>query len=129
MFRPFLLFFPLLTCFAQPAPEPVEGDWIARDFGFQSGESLAELRLHFNTFGAPSRDSSGRVQNAVLILHGTGGSGSSFLYNSFTGVLFGAGQALDASRYYIILPDGIGHGRSSKPSDGLRARFPHYDYQ
>jgi homoserine O-acetyltransferase len=128
-YRRYLLLLPALMCFAQPAPEPVEGDWTARDFIFQSGESLAELRLHYTTFGAPSRDSAGRIHNAVLILHGTGGSGASFLSDSFTGALFGAGQPLDAARYYIILPDGIGHGKSSKPSDGLRARFPHYDYE
>ncbi len=113
----------------QPAePQPVQGDWVARDFKFQSGESLAELRLHYVTLGSPQRDAAGRVRNAVMILHGTTGSGGGFLTQGFAGVLFGAGQPLDASRYFIILPDSIGHGKSSKPSDGLHARFPRYDY-
>src|SRR5437870_3001846 len=98
MSRPLLLFLIVVAGRAQPALEPVEGDWVARDFVFRSGESLAELRLHYTTFGAPSRDSSGRVGNAVLILHGTGGSGDSFLGPNFAGVLFGPGQPLDASR-------------------------------
>jgi len=107
---------------------PHEGDFIVHDFHFKSGETLPELRLHYMTLGQPARDAQGRVTNAVLILHGTGGSGRQFLAPQFAGVLFGPGQLLDAHRYYIILPDGIGHGRSSKPSDGLRARFPAYDY-
>jgi len=107
---------------------PHEGDFIVHDFHFKSGETLPELRLHYMTLGQPARDAAGRVTNAVLILHGTGGSGRQFLAPQFAGVLFGPGQLLDAHRYYIILPDGIGHGRSSKPSDGLRARFPAYDY-
>src|SRR5260370_8787622 len=129
MLRLLLVFAAAIACLGQPAPEPVEADWVARDFTFGSGETLPELRIHYTTLGAPSRDTAGRVRNAVLILHGTGGSGDSFLSSNFSGVLFGAGQPLDASRYYIILADGIGHGRSSKPSDGLHARFPHYDYQ
>jgi len=107
---------------------PAEGDYVIRDFHFASGESLPELRLHYATLGEPKRDSHGRVVNAVLILHGTGGSGRSLLNEHFAGVLFGRGQLLDSSRYYIILPDGIGHGKSSKPSDGLHARFPQYGY-
>jgi homoserine O-acetyltransferase len=107
---------------------PAEGDYVIRDFHFASGESLPELRLHYTTLGQPRRDSHGRVVNAVLILHGTGGSGRSLLNEHFAGVLFGHGQLLDSSRYYIILPDGIGHGKSSKPSDGLHARFPQYAY-
>jgi len=114
------------TLASQLAPQ--EGDFVVRDFRFNSGEVLAELRLHYTTLGAPARDASGRVTNAVVILHGTGGSGRQFLSPQFAGVLFGPGQLLDASRYFIILPDSIGHGRSSKPSDGLRARFPRYDY-
>jgi len=110
----------------RPAPE--EGDFIARDFQFHSGEVLPELRLHYMTLGKLARDAQGRVSNAVLILHGTGGSGRQFLVPQFADVLFGPGQLLDARRYFIILPDNIGHGRSSKPSDGLRARFPQYDY-
>lgn len=105
-----------------------EGDYVARDFHFHSGETLAELRLHYQTLGKPARDSRGRVTNAVLILHGTSGSGRQFLAPQFAGVLFGPGQLLDSNRTYIILPDDIGHGRSTKPSDGLRMRFPQYDY-
>lgn len=109
-------------------PPPVEGDFVVRDFRFQSGETLPELRLHYRTLGRPVPDEAGRVRNAVLILHGTGGSGRQFLSEQFAGVLFGPGQLLDAGRYYVILPDGIGHGQSSKPSDGLHAHFPHYTY-
>ena len=120
-----ILFCCAFTCWAQ---QPVEGDWIARDFAFKSGEKLADLRLHYITLGTPERDAAGRVRNAVLIMHGTTGSGKGFLAENFAGVLFGKEQPLDASRYYIILPDAIGHGKSSKPSDGLHERFPHYDY-
>jgi homoserine O-acetyltransferase len=114
---------------AQSAPEPVEGDWIARDFTFHTGEKLAELRLHYITLGTPARDASGHVTNAVVIMHGTGGTGRPFLGAGFGGELFGKDQPLDASRYYIILPDAVGHGKSSKPSDGLHMKFPHYDYE
>ena len=115
---------------AQPAPAPqvTEGDYVVRDFHFRSGESLPQLRLHYSTLGQPRRDAAGRVVNAVLILHGTGGDGHQFIRPQFSGVLFTPGGLLDPARWFIILPDGIGHGRSSKPSDGLRARFPHYDY-
>jgi homoserine O-acetyltransferase len=109
-------------------PTPTEGDYIAHDFHFKSGETLPELRLHYTTFGKPERDASGKVTNAVLILHGTGGSGRQFLAPQFADVLYGPGQPLDATRYFIILPDNIGHGKSSKPSDGMRAHFPQYDY-
>ena len=110
-------------------PTPTEGDYVVKDFKFQSGESLPELRLHYWTFGTPHRGADGRVDNAVLILHGTGGSGASLAKAPmFAGELFGPGQLLDAARYYLILPDDLGHGKSSKPSDGLRARFPHYAY-
>ena len=108
--------------------QPTEGDYIARNFHFRSGEVLPALKLHYRTLGLPARDGAGRVQNAVLIAHGTTGSGRGFLSPQFAGVLFGPGQLLDARRYYIILPDAIGHGGSTKPSDGLHARFPHYDY-
>src|SRR5580658_1015879 len=108
--------------------QPVEGDYIAHDFHFKSGETLPELRLHYRTLGTPTRDASGRVTNAVLILHGTGGWGGNFLAPQFAGVLYGPGQLLDITRYYIILPDGIGHGKSSKPSDGMHAHFPQYEY-
>lgn len=115
--------------YADPAtPTPAEGDYTVPEFHFQSGEVLHALRLHYTTYGKPQRDAAGHVTNAVMIIHGTGGSGQQFTQAKFAGVLFGAGELLDASRYYIILPDGIGHGRSSKPSDGLRMRFPHYDY-
>ena len=107
---------------------PRSGDFEISNFQFHAGERLARLRLHYITLGSPRRDRAGHVTNAVLILHGTGGSGSNFIRPQFSGVLFGPGQLLDAERYYIILPDDIGHGGSSKPSDGLRARFPHYDY-
>ena len=107
---------------------PVEGNFTIRDFKFESGESLPELRLHYRTLGSPKRDAAGVVRNAVLVLHGTGGSGAAFLSEQFRGELFKPGQLLDASRYFIVLPDGIGHGQSSKPIDGLHARFPHYNY-
>jgi len=113
---------------ANLALQPTEGDYVVANFRFASGETLPELRLHYTTLGKPHRDAQGRVNNAVLILHGTGGSGHSFLVERFAGVLFGKGQLLDSSRFYIILPDGIGHGGSSKPSDGLHAHFPQYDY-
>ena len=110
-------------------PPPAEAEFLIRDFRFASGESLPELRVHYRTFGTPRADARGVVRNAVLILHGTGGSGASLLRAEFAGELFGAGQPLDAGRFFIVLPDGIGHGKSSKPSDGLRARFPRYGYQ
>ncbi|MBV8860215.1 MAG: alpha/beta fold hydrolase [Acidobacteria bacterium] len=113
---------------ARNYPEPAQGDFVIRDFRFKSGETLPELRLHYATLGTPSRDAGGVVRNAVLVMHGTGGAGTQFLTPQFAGVLFGKGQLLDATKYFIVLPDGIGHGRSSKPSDGLRARFPHYTY-
>lgn len=124
-----------MTCVAQQSPSqpavkpaPLEGDYVSRDFHFKSGETLPELRLHYMTLGKPERDAKGEVTNAVLILHGTGGSGRQFLAPQFADVLFGPGQLLDTSRYFIILPDNIGHGKSSKPSDGMHARFPQYDY-
>lgn len=109
-------------------PAPVEGDYVIRDFSFDSGERMAEMRIHYRTLGEPVRDANGVVRNAVLVLHGTTGSGGAFLSPTFAGRLFGAGQLLDARRYYIILPDGIGHGRSSRPSEGMHARFPRYSY-
>ncbi len=108
--------------------QPTEGDFTVRDFAFKSGEKLAELRLHYTTLGKPQRDASGQVTNAVMILHGTGGDGKQFFRPQFADVLFAPGGLLDPATHYIILPDGIGHGKSSKPSDGLHARFPHYDY-
>jgi homoserine O-acetyltransferase/O-succinyltransferase len=112
-----------------PSKYPVtEGDYVAHDFKFKSGEQLPELRLHYRTLGKLARDAQGHTTNAVLILHGTGGSGEQFLQPRFAGELFGPGQLLDINRYFIILPDGIGHGKSSKPSDGMHAHFPAYDY-
>jgi homoserine O-acetyltransferase/O-succinyltransferase len=107
---------------------PKGGDYVSHDFHFKSGETLPELRIHYATFGSPARDANGRVTNAVLLLHGTTGTGDQFLLPQFAGVLFGPGQLLDITRYYVILPDNIGHGKSSKPSDGMHAHFPQYDY-
>jgi homoserine O-acetyltransferase/O-succinyltransferase len=117
----FVLAIVTTTASAADYPPPKRGDWIARDFKFHSGEVMPELRLHYTTIGEPSGQ-------PVLVLHGTTGSAASMLTPSFAGELFGAGQPLDAAKYYIIIPDGIGHGKSSKPSDGLRAKFPKYDY-
>ncbi|MDT8069368.1 MAG: alpha/beta fold hydrolase [Terriglobia bacterium] len=124
----FLLF--ALTALAQqPAvPKPTEGEFTLHNFHFQSGETLPNLRIHYYALGKPVKDSEGKTKNAVLILHGTTGSGRQFLNTIFAGVLFGPGQLLDVSRYYVILVDNIGHGKSSKPSDGMHAHFPRYDY-
>ena len=113
-----------LTSFAAAAadyPAPKQGDWIARDFKFHTGETIPELRLHYTTVGEPTGQ-------PVLVLHGSGGDASRMLTAEFAGQLFGPGQPLDASKYYIIIPDGIGHGKSSKPSDGMKTAFPKYDY-
>jgi homoserine O-acetyltransferase len=120
--------------FGAEFPPPVEGDFTIKDFKFTSGETLPEVRLHYRTIGKPRRDEEGKVRNAVLILHGTGGSGANFLGQGapiswFAGELFGPGQPLDGEKYYLILPDNIGHGKSSKPSDGRHARFPRYGYR
>jgi homoserine O-acetyltransferase len=109
-------------------PAPTEGDYTIKDFHFVSGEALPELKLHYRTLGAIHKDKKGHVDNAVLIMHGTGGAGTQFLQDRFAGELFGAGQPLDATKYFIVLIDDIGHGKSSKPSDGLRMKFPHYTY-
>ncbi|SFU73957.1 alpha/beta fold hydrolase [Pseudoduganella namucuonensis] len=109
-------------------PAPRQGDHVLKDFRFTSGATLPELRIHYRTLGQPRRDAQGVVRNAVLITHGTGGTGAQFLRPEFAGELFCAGCPLDAARYYIVLTDGIGHGQSSKPSDGLRAGFPRYGY-
>ena len=110
-----------LTAIAADYPAPKQGDFIARDFKFHGGETMAELKLHYTTVGQPAGQ-------PVLVLHGSGGSATSMLTSAFAGELFGAGQPLDASKYYIIIPDSIGHGKSSKPSDGMRTAFPNYDY-
>jgi homoserine O-acetyltransferase len=117
-----------VSSMAAEYPSPKEGDFIIKDFKFKSGETLQTLRLHYSTIGTPQRDGSGRITNAVLILHGTGGSGKQFLQPYFADELFGAGQPLDSARYYLILPDNVGHGGSSKPSDGMHMHFPHYEY-
>ena len=109
-------------------PPAREGDFTIRNFRFASGEMLPELRIHYRTLGSIQRDSKGVVRNAVLILHGTTGSGKQFLTENFAGVLFNPGQLLDSNTHFLVLPDGIGHGGSSKPSDGLHARFPRYTY-
>jgi homoserine O-acetyltransferase len=114
---------------ASPTKWPVkENLYVAKDFRFGTGESLPELKLHYVTLGTPHRDTAGHVDNAVLLLHGTGGNRHTLLVPQFADVLFGPGQPLDITRYYLILPDDIGHGDSSKPSDGLRMKFPHYEY-
>jgi homoserine O-acetyltransferase/O-succinyltransferase len=133
MIRLYWLLLAPAAALAQPAtptyPNQVAGDFVVRNFQFHSGATLDELRLHYITIGKPTRDAGGHVNNAVLILHGTGGSGEPFLRGNFGGELFGPGEPLDADTHFLILPDGVGHGRSSKPSDGLHARFPHYDYE
>jgi homoserine O-acetyltransferase len=115
------LFYTALPAFAADYPEPKQGDWVARDFRFHTGEVFAELKLHYRTIGAPTGE-------PVLVLHGTSGSGASMLSKDFADELFGPGQPLDASRYYLILPDALGTGQSTRPSDGLRAKFPRYNY-
>ncbi|HSA72059.1 MAG TPA: alpha/beta fold hydrolase [Burkholderiales bacterium] len=123
MKRFFALLFALASAAAVAAdyPAPREGNWVVRDFKFHTGEVLPELRLHYRTVGAPSGE-------PVVVMHGTTQSGAAMLNPNFADELFGPAQPLDASRYYIILPDAIGHGRSSKPSDGLRTKFPRYNY-
>jgi homoserine O-acetyltransferase len=115
------------TTAAQPL-SPAHGDFVIKNYRFTSGEVLPTLRLHYRTLGKPQRDANGQVRNAVLIMHGTGGTGAQFEAPTFAGQLFVPGGVLDASRYFLIMPDAIGFGQSSKPSDGLRAKFPHYGY-
>jgi len=123
-----LLAFAFVGTVAAQVPTPTQGDFVLKDFHFGSGEVLPELRLHYRTLGKPERDAQGTVRNAVLIMHGTTGNGGNFFRPEFAGELFSKGGLLDAERYYLILPDGIGHGKSSKPSDGLHAHFPRYGY-
>jgi homoserine O-acetyltransferase len=125
-----LVLFVAVVAEAQSAafPAPVEADFVARDFAFANGERMAEVKIHYRTVGTPRKDADGVVRNGVLILHGTGGTGTAFLGASYGGRLFGKGQPLDAEKYFIILPDNVGHGGSSKPSDGLRMKFPKYRY-
>jgi homoserine O-acetyltransferase/O-succinyltransferase len=114
--------------FAADYPAPTEGDHVIRDFKFTSGETLPELRLHYRTLGKQEKDAQGKTTNAVLIMHGTTGSGAQFIRPEFAGELFGKDQPLDATKFFIVLPDGIGHGKSSKPSEGMHAKFPGYGY-
>jgi len=118
---------PLAVRAAEYLP-PTEGDYVIRDFKFTSGETLPELKIHYRTFGKAVKDDKGVVRNAVLITHGTTGSGGQFIRPEFAGELFGAGQPLSAMKFFIVMPDGIGHGKSSKPSDGMHAKFPRYGY-
>jgi homoserine O-acetyltransferase len=118
----------LASAAAAELAAPASGDFVMRDFRFADGRVLPGLRIHYRTLGSPRRDGSGRVVNAVLLLHGTTGSGAQFFTPNFGGVLFVPGGLLDVSRWYVVAPDGIGHGGSSKPSDGLHARFPNYVY-
>ncbi len=123
---------PIAATASPTAPDrrwPVrEADHVLRDFRFHDGSTLPALRMHYSTLGSPHRDAAGQIDNAVMVLHGTGGTGQQFLQPQFADRLYGPGQPLDIRRYWIILPDNIGHGGSSKPSDGLRMRFPAYDY-
>src|SRR5471030_679081 len=119
---PAILALTSVTALAADYPAPKQGDWIAKDFKFHSGETMPELRLHYTTVGEPSGQ-------PVLVLHGSGGSAASMLTPGFAGELFGPGQPLDASKYYVIIPDGIGHGKSTKPSDGMKTAFPKYNYE
>ena len=129
-----MLFEALLALAAQASAAPPktwptrELDVILKDFRFRDGETLPELRLHVTTLGSPHRNAAGQIDNALMVLHGTGGTGKQFLQPQFADELYGPGQPLDISRFYIILPDNIGHGGSSKPSDGMRMHFPKYDY-
>jgi homoserine O-acetyltransferase len=109
-------------------PAPTENDYVIRDFKFESGETLPELRIHYRTIGKIDKDPQGKTRNVVLIMHGTTGSGAQFIRPEFAGELFGKDQPLDTTKFFIVLPDGIGHGKSSKPSDGMHAKFPHYGY-
>ena len=134
MMKRYLYVFVLWACFSygygqNNYPTPRSGDFILEQFQFASGEELDSLRIHYTTIGTPKKDEHGKVTNAVLIMHGTTGSGNQFLSDRFAGNLFQPGQLLDANKYFIILPDDIGHGQSSKPSDGLHMKFPKYDYQ
>ena len=131
MIRMFVVLFSILAAsiaYAADYPAPAEGDFTIRNFKFTAGDTLPELRIHYRTLGNPQKDAQGKTTNAVLIMHGTTGSGAQFIRPEFAGELFGKGQPLDATKYFVVLPDGIGHGKSSKPSDGLHAKFPRYGY-
>src|SRR5437588_12353046 len=123
----------LLVAFSRVAngaeyPQPTESDYVIDDFRFTTGETLSQLRIHYQTIGKIGKDGQGKTRNAVLIMHGTTGSSAQFIRPEFAGELFRPGQPLDATRFFIVLPDGIGHGKSSKPSDGMHAKFPRYGY-
>jgi homoserine O-acetyltransferase len=119
----------VVSAFAADYPQPNESDFVIRDFKFASGETLPELRIHYRTIGKLEKDGQGKARNAVLITHGTTGSGGQFIRPEFAGELFGPGQPLDASKFFIVMPDGIGHGKSSRPSEGMHAKFPRYGYR
>src|ERR1700745_1163650 len=127
--RPILIFACLSGLLAAADyPPPTEGDYTIRNFKFTSGETLPALKIHYRTLGKIDKDASGKVTNAVLIMHGTTGSGAQFIRPEFAGELFGKDQTLDATKFFIVLPDGVGHGKSSQPSDGMHAKFPRYGY-
>ncbi len=117
-----------LSVSAADYPAPTEANYTIHDFKFASGETLPELRIHYRTLGKPERNAAGKTTNAVLVTHGTTGSGGQFIRPEFAGELFGKDQPLDVTKFFVVLPDGIGHGKSSKPSDGLHAKFPRYGY-
>lgn len=122
---------PILLLFLAASPlaaQGHQGDYVTKTFRFADGETLPGVRMHYTTLGTPRRDARGVVRNAVMVLHGTGGTGRTFLSRNFAGELFGPGQLLDSAQYFIVLPDNIGHGGSSRPSDGLHMKFPHYTY-
>src|SRR5256712_9070907 len=116
------------TIISADYPPPTEGDYTIRDFKFASGETLPELKIHYRTLGKIDKDAQGKTTNAVLIMHGTTGSGAQFIRPEFAGELFRKDQPLDATKFFVVLPDGVGHGKSSKPSDALHAKFPRYGY-
>ena len=118
----------ITTSVPSHAQAPAGSDYVIRNFKFESGETLPELRMHYVALGKPQRDARGIVRNAVMVLHGTTGAGTGFMSRTFAGELFGPGQLLDTSKYFVVLPDNVGHGKSSKPSDGMHARFPKYTY-
>jgi len=127
-FASLLLIIAASNASAADYPAPTQGDYTIRDFRFASGETLPELRLHYRTLGKLEKDAQGKTTNAVLIMHGTTGSGAQFIRPEFAGELFGKDQPLDATQFFIVLPDAIGHGKSSKPSDGMHAKFARYGY-
>src|SRR5437868_9522513 len=131
MIRSILTFLLIAVTIARAAdyPQPSEGDYSIRDFKIASGETLPELRIHYRALGKPKKDAQGKARNAILVMHGTTGSGAQFFRPEFAGELFGPGQPRDAAEFFIVVPDGIGHGKSSKPSDGLHAKFPRYGYR